>query len=407
MSGRHRPWVTLIAGVAGLALAGWGTTASAAVTTRAAAGTWETVTMPQPPTSGGHQPAGVSCPTRSFCMAVGTTSSTEGVGGAVHVQSPFAETFNGTRWTVRHPSTPASATLTALYGVSCPSPTDCTVVGATGRGNIATGLLAESWNGKTWRIEATASPGGGAAVNDFFSVSCPTASSCMAVGTTERGRTLPLAETWRSGGVGWKVVATVAPAPKGATSYSDALYSVSCPSAARCVAVGGQADQSSGGAGESNLVETWNGTAWSDTAVASSTAGSSLYGVACASAVRCIAGGQTNVDRRDDGLATSLVLAGGTWTIEPTPHVPGEHLDDLVGVSCSAPRACTGVGLQSGARTGALAEHWDGSRWTVQTTPDPGRRSALVSVACARRSRCVAVGSYESGQAAFSEIGPA
>jgi hypothetical protein len=402
MSGRRRPAVSAIVGLAALTMAMWAPTASAApasaAASRATAATWKTVAMPQPATSGVHQPASVSCPTRSFCMAVGTTSRSEGQGGTIHLQSPIAETFNGTRWTVRHATSPASDTLTALYGVSCPSPTDCTVVGASGSGNIATHLLAENWNGKTWRIEATATPSGGTAVNDFFSVSCPTTSTCMAVGTTESTTTLPLAETWKSGGVGWKVVATVAPVPKGATSYSDALFSVSCAAAARCVAVGGEADQSSGAAAERNLVEAWNGTTWSDTAVPTSTAGSSLYGVSCPSAASCVAGGQTDVDHADDGLATSLVLVGSHWSLQPTPHLRGEHLDDLVGVACSTAASCSAVGLQSGAKTGALAEHWNGARWAVQTTPDPGPRSALAGVACARRSRCVAVGSYgESG----------
>jgi hypothetical protein len=360
--------------------------------------------MPQPRTSGAHEPIGVSCPTRKFCMAVGTTTRDEGPGGTVHLQSPLAETFDGTHWTVRYPATPAGATLTELLGVSCPSSTDCTVVGATGRGNIATGTLAENWNGKTWRIEATASPGGTAAVDDLFSVSCPSVSTCMAVGTTEHGQTVPLAETWRSGGVGWKVVATVAPVPKGASSHSDALVSVSCPLAKLCVAVGGESDQTTGTAAESNLVETWNGTAWSDTAVPSSTVGSSLFSVSCPSAKSCIAGGQTAVDPNDDGLATSLVLAGSGWSLRPAPHLRGEHVDDFVGVSCVGPASCTAVGLESGAKTGALAEHWNGSRWAVQTTPDPGPDSTLAAVACARASHCVAVGS--DGQTAFSELGP-
>jgi hypothetical protein len=47
-----------------------------------------------------------------------------------------------------------------------------------------------------------------------------------------------------------------------------------------------------------------------------------------------------------------------------------------------------------------LAEAWNGTRWVVQTAPDPSGAvygSGLEAVSCSSATACVAVGSYESG----------
>jgi hypothetical protein len=79
----------------------------------------------------------------------------------------------------------------------------------------------------------------------------------------------------------------------------------------------------------------------------------------------------------------------------------------LSGVSCTAASACTAVGDRysaTGADVGFVAR-WNGSRWTVETTPGPGGATnfAFNSIACASARRCVAAGQYgydRSGDAA-------
>jgi hypothetical protein len=39
-----------------------------------------------------------------------------------------------------------------------------------------------------------------------------------------------------------------------------------------------------------------------------------------------------------------------------------------------------------------LAEQWNGTTWTVVTTPSPATFSALLSVSCPSASHCAAVG---------------
>ncbi len=68
-------------------------------------------------------------------------------------------------------------------------------------------------------------------------------------------------------------------------------------------------------------------------------------------------------------------------------------------MSCPSAAACTAVGsYANSAGTGlTLAERWDGTTWSVQTTPNPpgGRAfNNLLGVSCPSRVACTAVGDY-------------
>jgi hypothetical protein len=58
------------------------------------------------------------------------------------------------------------------------------------------------------------------------------------------------------------------------------------------------------------------------------------------------------------------------------------------------PSACTGVGATNSGTT--LAERWNGTRWTIQLSPNPAVafQITLDSVACPARRSCAAVGDY-------------
>jgi hypothetical protein len=92
-------------------------------------------------------------------------------------------------------------------------------------------------------------------------------------------------------------------------------------------------------------------------------------------------------------LAPAAAAAGGGWSFQgyPTGNRAGGGAGDLVGVSCSSPDACTAVG---GSPNGpaALAERWDGSRWSVQSTPTPDLGNEFSGVSCPTAHDCVVVG---------------
>src|SRR5215471_15508236 len=124
-----------------------------------------------------------------------------------------------------------------------------------------------------------------------------------------------------------------------------------------------------------------------------------LIGVSCASSSSCTAVGDFT---RGSGVVVTLAQHwdGGKWASQPTPNPPGARLSVLVGVSCSAPSACTAVG-QAVSRSGVsvpLAERWNGIQWRIQATPNPAAGGgALFGVACTSSSACTAVGGSNSG----------
>lgn len=184
---------------------------------------------PSPNAAGPPDFTGVSCVSDTNCMAVGLTDTT---GNRPH-ELPIAAHWDGTAWTIQHVPLPAGITAGDLTGgVSCPSATDCVAVGTIATPNQAshTQPLAERWNGTRWAVQTSPTPAG--AYNPHLSsVSCTSPARCTAIGgylangTTETS----LAERWD--GTAWTIQSDVAPAGTG-------LQSVSCTSSLSCTAVG-------------------------------------------------------------------------------------------------------------------------------------------------------------------------
>jgi hypothetical protein len=118
---------------------------------------------------GGGYPA-ISCSSAHFCMAMGSGISDNT--SMQFVKVPFV--WNGKRWT----ASPTALLGAGLGGeaVSCPSSTFCAAVGSAGDG-VQTFGVASTWNGSSWSRQETISPQAG-----LDGVSCPTANFCVAVG---------------------------------------------------------------------------------------------------------------------------------------------------------------------------------------------------------------------------------
>ena len=125
---------------------------------------------------------------------------------------------------------------------------------------------------------------------------------------------------------------------------------------------------------------------------------SALAGISCVSSTRCEAAGN---------YATSSIpeapLAqhwnGSKWSIQTVPSFPGSPKALLDGVSCASSTFCEAVGNHIDAQNNGLpaAEQWNGIQWTVQAVPNPGPNvNQLNAVACATASWCVAVGYYDT-----------
>jgi hypothetical protein len=333
--------------------------------------------------------SGVSCAVPSSCLAVGHSANDRGI------SVTLAESWNGTSW-VSQP-VPAGGSSSVLSGISCPGAAACAAVGSHRNGAGTQVTLALARAGSSWAVQPTPNPAG-ASASALSSVSCTSAGACTAVGisTNSGGVTVALAERWN--GTRWSI--ETVPEPSGA--LGSVLSAVSCPAPTSCTAVGSYTNS---GEATLSLAEHWNGTSWAPQSTADPTdaGGDDLSGVSCTASTACTAVGEA------DGSNGQLVLAerwnGTSWVIQPTPDPAGAQGSQLLAVSCSSATACTAVGSDrdSGFTGHTLAERWNGTAWTLQTTPDPaGAPRVLAAVACASTSACTAAGSF--GEAITSTL---
>jgi len=239
------------------------------------------------------------------------------------------------------------------------------------------------------------------AANYLQAASCVSASACASVGSwvTKHGAAETLVESWN--GKRWSI--TPSP-PAGPSSRYNYLQGVTCTSPRICRAVGdyGNAAISLDGGTTKTLIESWDGKSWS--VLPSPNAGGpvpngSLAGVSCPSAHDCLAVGNFG----SAGAIKTLIESwdGKSWSVLPSPNEGLSSADYLWGVSCAGPSACTAVGdwEVKGGAAGTLVESWDGSAWSLVTSPNGGASGSynvLNGISCASSSACVAVGRYET-----------
>jgi hypothetical protein len=275
-----------------------------------------------------NPPEYVSCPSSTFCVAVGTNGYAQTFNGsswgtpqfidpslnlsgspltsiscpsaafcATVDQAGYALTFNGNSWT---PRTQIDNTGNGLTAVSCASASFCVAGDGGGNGFV--------YNGASWSapiiIDNTSNHEG------IGGIACPSASFCVAVG--EAGSV----ETSTDGGATW----TNPPEIIG----SNDLTSVSCPSTTFCVAVdtaGNAYTYSSGTWSAADPIDTANG----------QIGGGALDSVSCPSSSFCAA---------FDGLEDVLMFNGSSWSA-PQKLESGAVLRP--GVSCASSSFCAAV----------------------------------------------------------------
>ncbi|MET0806867.1 MAG: hypothetical protein ABWX98_07190, partial [Lacisediminihabitans sp.] len=94
-------------------------------------------------------------------------------------------------------------------------------------------------------------------------------------------------------------------------------------------------------------------------------------------------------------LALAPSVASAAWTVSPTPSVEGADVSSLQAVDCSSANSCIAVGSSvsfSGLAEKPLAERWDGTSWQIVPTPDLGEDGRLSGVSCPWPRFCFAVG---------------
>ncbi len=344
-----------------------------AAPTSGAAARWSVVPSVSPPGPPNGELSAVSCSSASDCFAVGT-------GGT----GTFMEHWNGASWSIVASPSPAGLADVELLGVSCTSSTNCFAVGDASVETSTTSTsktLIERWDGTRWSIVASPTPAGVTDVT-LSGVSCSNATDCFAVGSSSSSpvdatvfTASPLVEHWD--GTDWSMIAV--PSPNDAIEAE--LLGVSCPSATTCFAAGDYESPASGGA----LLEQWDGTSWSIVEGSDSTQAVSAHAhLRVRRSVGFDAGHPVGSDTDHDADAT--IGIGPIFGFETTPG--------LEAVSCSSATSCFAVGVSF---VGALAERWDGTHWTIVDTPTPHDSvgADLAGVSCANSTDCSAVGASQ------------
>jgi hypothetical protein len=346
---------------------------------------WSIQPTPNPSGAVASPLVGVSCVSTGGCFGVGDSTNAGGT------STVFALGYYGPYgWLIVSSPSPNGAATSYLSAVSCTSATGCTGVGYSIDSSGAQTALAEAWNGTTWAIQPLAVPSG-AKSSSLSGVTCVAATGgCLAVGSyvNSAGTTVTLAEGYY-GPYGWLVTPT--PNPVGATLSS--LSSVSCYSPTLCTAVGRTVSSS-----QSTLAEGWNGSGWTlqHTSTPTGAKASELTGISCVSAT----GGCLAVGYEDNSAGTRVTLAEGYygplygWLVVATPNPTGATSSILSGISCSSATSCTAVGsFNNSTGTFTTAEGWNGSGFALQSTSNPGATlNALTGVSCTSTTACTGVG---------------
>jgi hypothetical protein len=248
---------------------------------------------------------------------------------------------------------------------------------------VPAGAPATAARAAQWSIAT--SPNVGPQSNALSGLACSSATACKAVGFAYNSTSLArsLIESWN--GTSWSINSS----PNGGPA-DNYLTAVSCTSAWSCRAVG---FYTIAGGVTRTLIESWNGTTWVITPSPNNgTQNNRLDGISCVSATSCVAVGQALLGSPSVGSTLIESWNGSTWSISTSPN-SGTQDNRLMGVSCVPTGSCTAVGsfLGPGSEQ-TLVETLSGGAWSIVPSPNNGAFDDLLAVGCPSASSCTAVG---------------
>ncbi len=270
--------------------------------------------------------------------------------------------------------------------------------------------LADNFNGTTWSVVSSTN-NQTSIDNELWSVSCPGSNNCWSVGTylapgvfslTPSSVSQTLIE--QNTGSGWTTVTSpnvTIPVgrsdPTGQTT--NILLGVSCASTTDCRAAGWY--YNSVGISQP-LLEHYDGSAWSITS-GPNVDYSAIEGINCDAANDCWAVGWILIENSaGTGIVYKTLIEhydGSAWSIVTSPNTSSSDNNELFGVSCTSATNCWTVGFSfadSSSAAHTLIEHYDGIAWSIVASPNTNDSDSdyLVSVACSAANDCTAVGYY-------------
>jgi len=156
---------------------------------------------------------------------------------------------------------------------------------------------------------------------------------------------------------------------------------------------------------QETLIEHWNGSAWKIVASANfAPSGNTLAAISVVSASDMWAVGTTTSASSASGYQPLIEHWNGTqWSISSSPAVAGR----LASVAAIAANDAWAVGSYVGPHgIATLAEHWNGTKWSVVSSPSPSAINVLNSVVKISANNVWAVGDYTNSPAPSAEFTP-
>ena len=373
-----------IAAAAVLALAPLTAAVPAASAARASAcGAWTVVPSPH-----AGSLSGVSATGPHDVWAVGSYDAS----GAYRT---LIEHWNGTRWSVLPSPDPASGALTknVLGAVVALSRTNAWAVGFYQKSTTSFRTLIVHWNGSRWSV--VPSPDSGKGENVLFAVAARSAHDIWAVGYAhdpDHRRTL--VEHWA--GSRW----SISPSPSIGPG-DNFLFGVAVPATGTPWAVG--SDYVAFG---STLAMRWTGSTWFPAVTPNPGAGDRfLQAVTTPAARYALAVGSNLNDAGTQTLALAELWTGSAWT-QVLAANPGADYNSLQAVAATSRSDAWAVGTRRTTPGGpfrTLAEHWNGTAFTLASSPSPGHGDDwLYGVAAVPHGGWWAVGN--AGNATLAEF---
>ncbi len=297
------------------------------------------------------------------------------------------EHWDGNAWTIS-PSPTIGSDSNVLLGLAAPSSNDVWAAGYYLNASGVAQTLIEHWNGSAWTVSA--SPNSGLGANTLNAVAARAANDAWAVGTTTSANGVPqaLIEHWN--GSIWTVVS----APNGGPG-PNTLQAISARAADDAWAVGNFAN---GTALAQTLILHWNGNAWAVSPSPNSGPGSNgLAGVSVLTASDSWAVG-TAFDAGGIGTTLTEHWNGSAWTVVPSPNTgPSANTLNAVAAGSAADVWAVGTYNSSSNIYQSLVEHWDGSAWSIVSSPNAGAGyNHLTGVARPNGNDLWAVGTYNN-----------
>jgi hypothetical protein len=284
-----------------------------------------------------------------------------------------ASPTNGKGWSVvKGPNLNLNSNGDGLSGVAAISANDVWAVGFySGWDGLKDHALIGHWDGTAWSVVPHAIPGD----ISLSGVAAVATNDVWAFGEDLYGGTGHVLTAHWDGST-WSIIANSAPT-------NSVLTAITAVSSTDIWAVGSTVFT------ESAVIMHWNGTAWSLVPAPSGY----LDAVTAVSATDVWAVGRTNDGTVD--LAFIEHWDGKNWKVVASPAIAGSEFSGVAAVSATDVWA---VGfISTGKQQGpTLTEHWNGTQWTVVPSPSPRLLSQLTAVSAVSANNVWAVGySYD------------